>query len=242
MIVVRNRVGVHLGSRRGVGSVASSESTPAFQTGRSRIEKAALGFMSESDFDEDNPTIDVGDPAVVAQYEPYLRMLARTQMRRAYQAKIGASDIVQQVMLQAVQGLDGFRGATEAEFRGWLRQILARHICHLDRDLHRDKRDIRREQSMEQKLAQSSMRLEGLLAGDGPTPSQNVAMGEYVIRVAQAVNRLPEPQREAVRLHYLEGMKLSEVATELDKSTGAVAGLLHRGMKTLRKQLDGKEQ
>lgn len=193
---------------------------------------------SAPDSDSDNPLIDVSDPAIVAKYEPYLRMLARTQMRRAYQAKVGASDMVQQAMLQAVQGLEGFRGTTEAEFRAWLRRILAHHLCHLDRDMHRDKRDIRREQSMEQKLAQSSMRLEGLLAGEGPTPSQRVALGEHVLQVADAVERLPETQREAIRLHYLEGMKLSEVAEKLDKSTGSIAGLLHRGMKTLRSQLN----
>jgi RNA polymerase sigma-70 factor (ECF subfamily) len=187
----------------------------------------------------DNPPIDVSDPAIVAHYEPYLRMLARTYARKAYQAKVGASDIVQQTMMQAVQGLDGFRGGTEAEFRGWLRQILAHHICHLDRDLHRDKRDIRREQSIEQKLAQSSMRLEGLLAGEGPTPSQNAALGENVLQVAEAIQRLPDTQREAIQLHYLEGMKLSEVADQMQKSSGAVAGLLHRGMKTLRAQLGG---
>lgn len=183
-------------------------------------------------------TIDVSDPAIVAQYEPYLRMLARTRMRRAYQAKIGASDMVQQVMMQAVQGFEGFRGSTEAELLAWLRQILAHHLCHLDRDLHRDKRDIRREQSIEQKLAASSMRLEGLLAGDDPTPSQTFAFGESVIRLSQEIAKLPGSQADAVRLHYLEGMKLSEVASEMDKSTGAVAGLLHRGMKTLRKQLE----
>ncbi|MCO8124344.1 sigma-70 family RNA polymerase sigma factor [Stieleria sp. TO1_6] len=183
-------------------------------------------------------TIDVSDPAIIAQYEPYLRMLARTRVRRAYQAKIGASDMVQQAMMQAVQGFDGFRGTTEGELLAWLRQILAHHLCHLDRDLHRDKRDIRREQSMEQKLAQSSMRLEGLLAGHSPTPSQNVALGENIIRISQAIAKLPDSQSDAVRLHYLEGMKLSEVAAELGKSTGAVAGLLHRGMKTLRSQLD----
>ena len=33
------------------------------------------------------------------------------------------------------------------------------------------------------------------------------------------------------------GMKLSEVAESLGKSTGAVAGLLHRGMKALRERL-----
>lgn len=205
----------------------------------SRLTERISMANDDGALDPGSEQVDTSDPAMIAKYEPYLRMLARTHQRRAYQAKIGASDMVQQVMLQAVQGFDGFRGKTEAEFRGWLRQILAHHLCHLDRDLHRDKRDIRREQSMEQKLAQSSMRLEGLLAGEGPTPSQNVAMSESVLRIADAIERLPETQRDAVRLHYLDGMKLSEVATALDKSTGAVAGLLHRGMKTLRTQLGG---
>ncbi len=186
----------------------------------------------------DSPAIDPTDPEIIARYEPYLRMLARTQMRQAYQAKVGASDMVQQAMLQAVQGFDGFRGNTEAELLAWLRQILAHHLCHLDRDLHRGKRDIRREQSMEQKLAASSMNLQRLLAGDGTTPSQNVVLGESVLQISEAINKLPESQGQAIRLHYLEGMKLSEVAEELGKSTGAIAGLLHRGMKTLRNQLD----
>lgn len=184
------------------------------------------------------PEADFSDPAIVGRYEGYLRMLATTQMRRAYQAKIDASDIVQQGMLQAVQGLGGFRGRSESEFRGWLRQILAHHLCHLDRDWHRDKRDIRREQSVEQKLAESSLRLEGLLVGEGPTPSHRAEIGEHVLRLADAIGRLPESQREAIRLHYLEGLKLSEVSRQLDKSTGAVAGLLHRGMKSLRAELE----
>ncbi|TWU55763.1 sigma-70 family RNA polymerase sigma factor [Rubripirellula reticaptiva] len=191
----------------------------------------------ESPSESESELIDVSDPAIIAKYEPYLRMLARTNARKAYQAKVGASDMVQQVMMQAVQGLGGFRGGTEAEFRGWLRQILAHHLCHLDRDMHRDKRDVRREQSMEQKLAQSSLRLEGLLAGDSPTPSQNVMIGEHILKLSDAVERLPVAQAEAIRLHYLEGMKLSEVAELMDKTTGAIAGLMHRGMKTLREQL-----
>jgi RNA polymerase sigma-70 factor (ECF subfamily) len=189
--------------------------------------------MNENEDDR----IDVSDPSIIAKYEPYLRMLARTQMRRAYQAKVGASDMVQQAMMQAVQGIDGFRGQTEAELRGWLRQILAHHLCHLDRDMHRGKRDVRREQSIEQKLAQSSMRLEGLLAGDEATPSQHAMVGENVIQLAEAVESLPADQANAIRLHYLEGMKLSEVAQAMEKTTGSVAGLMHRGMKTLRDSL-----
>ena len=177
------------------------------------------------------------DPDQLFKYHSYLKMLARMQMRRAYQARIDQSDIVQQTLLQAVQALDQFRGSTEAELRAWLRQILARNIAHLDRDMHRDKRDVRRERSIEDRLAQSSLRLEGWLAASGPTPSQNVATGERVIRLAIAIERLPAHQRDAVRLHYIEGLKLSEVATRMAKTTGAVAGLLSRGMNALKREL-----
>ena len=69
-------------------------------------------------------------------------------------------------------------------------------------------------------------------------PSQHAVVGENVIQLAKAVDRLPAAQADAIRLHYLEGMKLADVAEQLDKTTGSVAGLLHRGMKTLRSQLE----
>ena len=58
--------------------------------------------------------IDKSDPEIVAKYEPYLRMLSRSKMRRAYQAKLGASDLVQQAMVQAIQAFDQFRGETDS--------------------------------------------------------------------------------------------------------------------------------
>ncbi len=191
-----------------------------------------------ADSDWTGTPIDKRDPEIIAKYEPYLRMLSRTKMRRAYQAKMGASDLVQQAMMQAVQAFEQFRGETEEELMAWLRQILVRHLCHVDRDLHRDKRDIRREHSMEQQLAASSMRIQNLLAGDGPTPRQNIMLGEHILRLSEAIDRLPEAQGEAIRLHYIEGLKLSEVAEQIGKTSGAVAGLMHRGMKTLRSQLE----
>lgn len=193
--------------------------------------------MTSNDPSEPAPSEPHESPAraeEIARYEPYLRMLARMQMRASYKAKLGASDIVQQTMMQAVAAIDQYRGTTEAEWRAWLRKILVRQMCHLDRDLHRDKRDIRRERSMEQRVAQSSMRLEGLLAGDVGTPSQHAMVGESLVSLAEAIESLPEAQRDAIAMHYLEGLKLSEVAERMDKTTGSVAGLLHRGMKQLR--------
>ena len=57
------------------------------------------------------------------------------------------------------------------------------------------------------------------------------------IRLAQALETLPEDQREAVRLRYLEGQSLAEIVDHMSKSKDAVASLLKRGMRNLRKQL-----
>jgi RNA polymerase sigma-70 factor, ECF subfamily len=170
----------------------------------------------------------------ISDYQSYLQVLARVQLNPRYRAKLSASDLVQQTMMQAVNGFGEFQGKTEAELRGWLRQILARNLAHLHRDLHRDKRDIDRERSIEDRLHQSSMRLEGLLAGNEASPSQQAITRERVMALAGALERLPESQRDAVRLYYLEGLKIGDVAGQMGRSTSAVAGLLHRGLKALR--------
>lgn len=170
-------------------------------------------------------------------YRPYLRLLARLQLHRRLQAKVDASDIVQQTMLNAHQARAGFRGTTDAERAAWLRQILARNLAHAARDFTRDKRDCSREQSLQQSLDQSSARLEAFLAADQSSPSQRAVRNENVLRLAAALETLPDAQRRAVELHYWEGCTVAEISEALGRSTSAVAGLLHRGLTALREQL-----
>ena len=61
------------------------------------------------------------------------------------------------------------------------------------------------------------------------------------MRVAAALEELPEGQREAVAMHYWEGLTLNEVAQEMGRTAAAVAGLLQRGLRTLRRQLKEAE-
>jgi RNA polymerase sigma-70 factor (ECF subfamily) len=180
---------------------------------------------------------DGSGPLKVDRFRNYLHLLARSQLSPRLQAKLDASDVVQQTMLQAVSGLEGFRGRSEAEMAGWLRQILARQIANATRDLGRQKRDLARQRSLETALDQSSSRLEVLLAADQSSPSQQAERSEQVLRVADAVEGLPPAQREAVVLHYLDQWTLDEIARHLDRSPAAVAGLIKRGLRTLRGQL-----
>ena len=60
-----------------------------------------------------------------------------------------------------------------------------------------------------------------------------------MLRIAAAIERLPERQREVAIRHLLLGQTLHEVAVALSCSKGVV-GNLHRGaIKQLRQELEG---
>ncbi len=184
----------------------------------------------------ENPTGEQAEQ--LERYRGYLHLLARLQLRSSVQARADASDIVQQTLVQAIRGLEGFRGKTEAEMAGWLRQILARQLANLVRDQGARRRDISRERSLEAALDESASRVTAFLAGDESSPSQKAVRNEEILRLTEALADLPEAQREAIVLHHLEHLSLAEVSVELDRSTAAVAGLIKRGLRQLRVRLE----
>jgi RNA polymerase sigma-70 factor (ECF subfamily) len=175
------------------------------------------------------------------RYRNYLRLLARLQLDSRLRGKLDPSDLVQQTLLQAHQVRDQFRGTTEAEYAAWLRQILVRTMANAARDLGRQKRDVGRERSLEAAIEESSVRLEAWLASEQSSPSAVAEKNERLLRLAEALEQLPDAQREAVELHHLRGLSLAELAGQLGRSEGAAAGLLHRGIKRLRELLHDLE-
>lgn len=175
-------------------------------------------------------------------YRDYLRLLARMQINPRLQAKMDASDVVQQTILQAHQAQAQFRGTTETEKLAWLRAILANVLAAAARRFDTRARDLRRERSLEVELEVSASRLDGLLAADQTSPSQRAAHGEELLRLAAALARLPEDQRRVIELHYLKGLPVAEVAELMTRTRPAVVGLLFRGLKRLRELLaDGEK-
>ena len=111
-------------------------------------------------------------------FRSYLLLLARVRLDRNLQGKLGASDIVQQTMIEAHQALDSFRGDNPTAQAAWLRKILARNMANAVRDLTREKRDVKRERSLQADLDESASRLEGWLAADHSSPSQRAVRHE----------------------------------------------------------------
>ncbi|WP_077028100.1 sigma-70 family RNA polymerase sigma factor [Fuerstiella marisgermanici] len=171
------------------------------------------------------------------RYRAYLRALAIAGMKSELLPKMDPSDVVQQTLLQAVGGVDDFRGETEAERLAWLRRILARNLGHAVKHYARERRDIRREQTICATLDQSSIRMEAMLIDEATAPDERVERAEQIVELCEAVSRLPDSQRRAVELHHWQGLAISQIADEMDRSPAAVAGLLKRGLKALRTKL-----
>jgi RNA polymerase sigma-70 factor (ECF subfamily) len=178
-----------------------------------------------------------GNESMLEQFRPYLLLFARLHLDARLRGKLDASDVVQNTLCEACQSPERFHGRSAGEVAGWLRQALIHQMSRAVRDLGRARRNVARERSLDEALDDSSARLEAWLAAEQSSPSAQAEHGEQTIRLTAAVEALPDAQREAVVLHYLHGRTLRQVAQSLGRSEAAVAGLLQRGLKELRKVL-----
>jgi RNA polymerase sigma-70 factor (ECF subfamily) len=180
-----------------------------------------------------------GTPAAdsLERYRAYLALLARLQLDPKLQGKVDLSGVVQQTLLEACQALPRFCVQGPVPQAAWLRRILANNLADEVRKLATAKRDRGRERSLEAALEASSARLEGWLAADQSSPSQQAGRQEQAMRLAAALAELPEAQREALVLQHWHGWSLADIARHLGRSHAAVAGLIKRGLQRLREQL-----
>ena len=170
----------------------------------------------------------------------HLRMLVRLQLNRAgpLKNKIDASDIVQEVLLQAVNALPKFRGSTDAEFSAWLQAILVNKLTDAVRHFGRKKRDAVLEESFRRGLNESSKTIEELLSAKSPSPSKHMLLHERAELLAAVLEKLPEDQRTVIEYHHLLEYSVIETAEVMGRTPDAVAGLLRRGLKALRNGLE----
>src|SRR6516165_7648724 len=80
-----------------------------------------------------------------ADCREYLGLAARARVESWLRAKVDASDLVQQTLLEAHRGFGQFHGATEAEWLAWLRCILDHNAADFIRRYRGTKRQAGRE-------------------------------------------------------------------------------------------------
>ena len=73
------------------------------------------------------------------------------------------------------------------------------------------------------------------------TASQALSRKGREVRLLEALTQLPEEQREALRLKYIEGLPSKEIAERLGKSDGSVRVMLSRSLNKLQDMLAEEE-
>jgi RNA polymerase sigma-70 factor (ECF subfamily) len=178
--------------------------------------------------------------ALLEQYRHYLALLARLQLQRRIQSKLDPADVVQETFLRAHRCFGQFRGRSEGEFLGWLRQILASRMAELVRHYcGTRRRDVHLERELVTVLDESSYALGHQLVAPGSSPSQHAARREQAVILANALQQLPEHYREVIILHQLEDLSFPEVAERLGRTVDSVKNLWIRALARLRHLLRG---
>lgn len=172
------------------------------------------------------------------QVQAYLKFIANEHFQAS--GKAGVSDIVQQSMIRAVEKINGFRGSSFDEFKGWLRQIVVNEARQTSRKLRADKRDARRERSIDSPSVDSVKRFD--FADSFPTPGTNAMADENAAEIMNALAKLPENFQQVIRLRNWDRMQFGQIAEQLSMSVSGAAKLWYRALVELQKQFgDGDE-
>lgn len=168
----------------------------------------------------------------------YVGLLARSNVEKWMQAKVDASDIVQQTLLDAHRDFDRFAGKTEGEWLAWLRQILAHNTGDLIRHFGTaEKRAAKREVSLGNAGPDDSAGLGWEPMALGATPSQIAVAHESELLVAEAIEKLPDDYREVIILRNIQRLPFDEVASRLNRSRPAAQMLWARAVQKLKEFL-----
>lgn len=184
-----------------------------------------------------------GDAAALGplleHYRGYLLVLAQMQLNQRLQSKVDAHDVIQETFLEGYRDFHQFQGSSEEELLAWLRRILATNLANTIRHfLGTKKRDVRLENELDAGLQQSSACLGSVLAAPGSTPSEKVMRQEESVRLAGALQELPDHYREVVLLRNLQGLSFIETAQRMGRSVDSVEKLWARALVKLRRLME----
>ncbi|MBT3344998.1 MAG: sigma-70 family RNA polymerase sigma factor [Gemmatimonadetes bacterium] len=151
---------------------------------------------------------------IVARFQDMALGYATSQLGDAH----AAEDAAQEAFLQAYVDLDQLQ--EPAAFPGWFRRIVHKHC-----DRHRRRQRVRLT-SLEDDQWESRVE-----------PTSGLEEEDRRQMLAQAIQRLPEPERAPVTLFYLRQYSQAEVATFLEIPPSTVNNRIHSARQHLKQEL-----
>jgi RNA polymerase sigma-70 factor (ECF subfamily) len=158
-----------------------------------------------------------------------LLLWAKCQMPDWLRAKLDPTDLVQQTLLEAHTSGEKLAKLTDPEILAYLRRVLTNNLIDAERKFGKSRNDVSPDA-----FAESSMRMLDWIEAKHTSPSERADRNERFTRLATALSELPDAQRMAVEMRYLQKRTIADIAKRMNRTEGAVSQLLHRAVTELR--------
>jgi RNA polymerase sigma-70 factor (ECF subfamily) len=182
-----------------------------------------------------------GEPAAVDRlldrHRGPLRRMIGLRLDPALVQRLDASDVVQDVLLEASRRLHDYLNQPVMPFHLWLRHIAQDHVIDAHRK-HRlaQRRSLDREQPLRRLVPgdRSSLELAAEFFDHEPTPASAALRHELERRLETAVAELGDDDRDIILMRHFEQMSNQEVAAVLGLSEPAASMRYLRALRRLR--------
>ncbi|MDV6028964.1 MAG: sigma-70 family RNA polymerase sigma factor [Phycisphaera sp. RhM] len=168
-----------------------------------------------------------------------LKRMLEFRMDRRLRGREDASDILQEVYIDAHQRMRHYLQRPQLSFYVWLRQLTTQRLIDVHRrHLKAEMRDIKQEVGINrQLLAATSASMALQLASALASPSQLAMHAELVLQIEMALDGMDEIDREVIALRHFEELRNSEVAEVLGLKDAAASNRYMRALSRLREVL-----
>jgi RNA polymerase sigma-70 factor, ECF subfamily len=177
---------------------------------------------------------------LLGQHREALRRMIALRLDPAIAARLDASDVVQDVLLEASRRLDDYLRNPVMPFPLWLRHLAKDHIIDAHRR-HRvaQRRGVDREQPIVPAAlaGHSSIELAAQFLDPEMTPASAAVQHELQQRLYQAITSLDDNDREMILMRHFEQMSNQEVAKGLGLTEAAASMRYLRALRRLKDQI-----
>ena len=154
------------------------------------------------------------------------------KMPQKHQSSFSAEDVLQDVLFAIHRDLSSFSPQSGASFYSWCYRIADNRLLDAIRRIERKKRGGDRNK-VERTPEQSGAGFIDAVPDKVTSPSVRVVRKEKAVALHEASEGLPENQREALKMRFIEDRSQNSIAGRLAVSQAAVEGLLKRGKRKL---------
>lgn len=182
--------------------------------------------------------------ALLGEFREPLRRMIGMRLDPALAKRVDASDIVQDVLLEANQRLMDYLKKPDMPFHLWLRHLAQDRIIDTHRR-HRlaQRRSIDKEQAIDKPAwaDESSASFAQMFVDAERTPASEAIQKELQRKLADAVNALEDDDREVILMRHHELLSNGEVAAALKLTEAAASMRYLRAVRRLKAALVPEE-